>query len=141
MKVIPYLNFAHTKEVLDFYEKLGAKPIEVIFADDAMFSDMPEDQRPESPADFVMNASIEILGNTVYMSDSWGNTEVDHAGSNLCFVFDQHDVSEVEKVKDFYQLAIDNGCKAEMPLEASEWSELFGLFIDPYGVSWMFSGE
>lgn len=141
MKVVPYLNFAHSKEVLAFYEKLGAKTTELFLADDAMFADMPDDVRPENPSEFVMNAGFEVLGNLIYLSDTMGNTEVDHSGSNLCFTFDQHDESEVQKVKDFFQNAIDQGCEVEMPLEPSEWSELFGMFRDPYGVSWMFSGE
>lgn len=141
MKVIPYLNFERTLEVLSFYKKLGVENIEVVTAADDMFSDMPEHERPENPAEFVMNASFEIFGNLVYLSDSWGNQPVDHAGSSLCFIFDQHNEAEVERVKDFYQHAIYQGCEVGMPLEASEWSELFGTFVDPYGVSWMFSGE
>ncbi|MEY8371182.1 VOC family protein [Aerococcaceae bacterium 50-4] len=141
VQVVPYLNFAHSKEVLSFYEKLGAKVTGMVLANDAMFADMPEDERPKNPNEFVMNASIEVLGNQIFLSDTWGNKEVDHGGSNLSFVFDQHDENEVAQVKSFFKNAIDLGCEETMPLSPSEWSELFGMFKDPYGISWMFSGE
>lgn len=141
MKVVPYLNFAHSKPVLAFYEKLGAENIEIVVASDEMFSDMPESERPENPTEFVMNAEFVILDNLVYLSDTWGNQEVDHYGSNLCFTFNQNDDNEVKRVKDFFQNALDQGCETEMPLGPVEWSELFGMFKDPFGVTWMLSGE
>ncbi len=141
VQVVPYLNFAHSKEVLGFYEKLGATVKELILADDAMFADMPENERPKNSNEFVMNASIEVLGNVIFLSDSWGNRPVDHEGSNVSFVFDQKDKNEVAKVQAFFKNAIDLGCEETMPLAPSEWSEIFGMFTDPYGVSWMFSGE
>ena len=141
VQVVPYLNFPNTKEVLAFYEKLGANVKEMILANDAIFADMPENERPDNPSNFVMNASIEVLGNVIFMSDSWGNKAVDHEGANLSFVFDQNDATEVARVKDFFQQAIELGCEETMPLAPSGWSELFGIFKDPYGISWMFSGE
>lgn len=141
MKVIPYLNFAHSLEVLDFYKKLGVENIETVFGSDEMFSELPENERPANPEKFVMNASFEAFGNLIYLSDTWGNKPVDHEGSNLCFTFDQHNQAEVDRVKDFFEHAIQQGCELEMPLEATEWSEVFGMFKDSYGVTWMFSGE
>ena len=37
-----------------------------------MFADMPENQRPTNPAELVMKARIDILSNSLYLSDSWG---------------------------------------------------------------------
>lgn len=141
MKVVPYLNFPNSKEVLKFYEKLGANITEMYLGSDEMFKDMPESERPAKPEDFVMNAGFEVLGNLVYLSDTWGNRPVDHEGSNLCFTFDQNDESEVQKARDFFQNAVDNGCSVEMPLGPVEWSQLFGMFKDPFGITWMLSGE
>ncbi|UUX34689.1 VOC family protein [Fundicoccus culcitae] len=141
MKVVPYLNFPNSLEVLDFYKKLGAENVQILLGSDEMFAEMPEEQRPSNPSEFVMNAGFEVFGNVIYLSDTWNKTAVDHDGSNLCFTFDQKDEAEVTKVKDFFQHALDLGCTVEMPLGPSEWSELFGMFKDPFGITWMFSGE
>jgi len=141
MKVIPYLNFAHSKEVLDFYAKLGAEDIHILYGTEEMYAEVPAAQRPVDPSEFVMNASFTIFGNFIYLSDSWGNQAVDHDGSNLCFAFDQDDADEVDKVKAFFENAIANGCEVLMPLSPTEWSNIFGMFKDPYGITWMFNGE
>lgn len=141
MKVIPYLNFAHSKEVLDFYEKLGAEDINIVYGSDGMFAGVPEDQIPEKPSEFIMNASFKVFDNLIYLSDNFGNQEVDHSGSNICFTFDQNDDAEVTKAKDFFQNALDNGCQVTLPLSETEWSSIFGMFGDPFGLTRMFNGE
>ncbi|RIM07845.1 VOC family protein, partial [Staphylococcus cohnii] len=30
---------------------------------------------------------------------------------------------------------------ATMPLDKTEWSELYGMFNDPFGVTWMINAE
>lgn len=141
MKAIPYFNFPNTKEVLAFYEKIGAKNIRILLASDEMFADMSPEMAPKDPDEFVMNAEFELFGNTIYASDSWDRRDVDHSGSNISFVFTLSNDNEVQAVKDFFDKAIENGFTVEMPLEASEWTELFGMLKDPFGLSWMFSGE
>jgi PhnB protein len=141
MKVIPYLNFAHSIEVLDFYEKLGAEDINIVYGSDDMFAGVPEDQIPENASEFIMNASFKVFDNLIYLSDNFGNREVDYSGSNICFTFDQNDDAEVTKAKDFFQNALDNGCQVTLPLSETEWSSIFGMFVDPFGLTWMFNGE
>ena len=139
IKSVPYLNFQNSLEALTFYEKLGAKIIEVIKMSDQMFAEMPEEEKT-SP-DFVMNASFTIFDQLIFCSDSWGNQPVDHDGSNLCFTFDENDPEELQQIKDLFTKAEALGCQITMPLGKSEWSNNFGMFVDPLGISWLLSGE
>ena len=141
MKAIPYFNFANTLEVLEFYQKLGATDIQMVLGSDEMFMEMPESQRPKNPEKFVMNAEFKMFGNKIFVSDTWDQHKADHTDSNISFVFDLNDSKEVQAVKDFFTKATELGCTIEMPLEEAEWTEMFGMIKDPFGLSWMFSGE
>ena len=139
MKIRPYLNFSRTQDALDLYRKMGATNIEMTLGSDDMFSDMPEGQ--EVAPDFVMHASFDLFGHSIYASDTWGNTEVDYSGSNVAFVFDINQPEEVEQVRKFIDQTVELGGEATMPLGEVEWTPMFGMVRDPLGITWMFSGE
>ncbi|MRJ46826.1 VOC family protein [Aerococcaceae bacterium DSM 109652] len=139
MRSVPYLNFQYSLEALAFYEKLGATIATVTKMSDPIFADMPEEERLNS--EFVMNASFTMFDRLIYCSDSWGNQPVDHAGSNLCFTFDQNNDDDIAQIELLFAKAEELGCEITMPLEAVEWSERFGMFRDPFGVTWLLSGE
>lgn len=139
IKSVPYLNFQHSLEALTFYESLGAKTTSLTKITDPMFDEMPAADKTNP--DFVMNASFTMFGQTIYCSDSWGNQPVDHSGSSLCFTFDQHNPDDTQQIQTLFSKAQANGCHISMPLAKSEWSDLFGMFTDPFGVSWLLSGE
>ena len=139
IRSVPYLNFQYSLEALAFYEKLGATIATVTKMSDPIFADMPEEERLNS--DFVMNASFTMFDQLIYCSDSWGNQPVDHAGSNLCFTFDQNNDEDIAQIELLFAKAEELGCEITMPLEAVEWSERFGMFRDPFGVTWLLSGE
>lgn len=136
---VPYLNFQNSQDALAFYETLGATNINVITMSDPMFADLPESDK--SNPDFVMNASFTIFDQKIYCSDTWGNQPVDHSGSSICFTFDQKDPEDVAKIQELFATAEAKGCQISMPLGQAEWTELFGMFTDPFGVSWLLSGE
>lgn len=136
---VPYLNFPNSLEALAFYDKLGATIIDIIKMSDPMFADMPKDKM-RNP-DFVMNASFTFFGQKIFCSDTWDNRDIDQSGSNLCFTFDQNNRDEVQQIKDLFARAEANGCTIDMPLEEAEWTDLFGSFTDPFGISWLLSGE
>lgn len=141
-KAIVYLNTNRANEMLDFYqEHFDAKILSKVMGDDAMFADSAEDmQMPAGMAkDFVMNAEFEILGQSLMVSDTWGKREIDNTGANVCFTFDGNHPEEVARAKEFYHKAEAAGCEITMPLGETEWTSLFAMFDDPFGISWMLS--
>lgn len=143
-KAVTYLNTNRASEMLAFYEdKFGAKIISKIMGDNEMFAGSSEDmQMPaEMAKDFVMNAEFEILGQTFMVSDSWGKREINNEGANVCFTFDCNNESEVAQAQSFYQSAVDAGCEIVMPMGATEWTKMYAMFNDPFGVTWMVSAN
>lgn len=144
IKAIAYLSSNRANEMLDFYEKhFGAVIKTRIMANDKMFESSSEDMKmPEELAkDFVMNAEFEILGQTFMLSDSWEKKEVNNEGAAICFTFDGSNEEEVKMATDFYQGAVDSACQITMPLGKTEWTNMYAMFTDPFGISWMISAN
>lgn len=139
VKVVPYLNFQHSLETLAFYEKLGATDIQIVKASEPSFADSP--MAGEANPDFVMNAQFNMLGERIYCSDTWGNMPIDMSGQNISIVFDLNNEDEVNAVKELEAKAKELGCTITLPLGKTEWTELFGMFDDPFGVTWVLNGE
>ena len=140
MKSIQYFNFQNSLSALNFYEKhLGATNINRLGGDDKMFDDMPDDYQIDK--DFTMHASFEILGETFYCSDTWKNNSIDNTGAIVAFTFDASNTADKERAEEFFNRAVAGGCDVTMPLGKTEWSEFYGMFNDPYGVTWMVNAE
>lgn len=140
IKSVSYFNFANALEALTFYEtKFGAEIVSKTMGDDDMFKDLPSEYKmPHDVAKrFVMNAEFKILGETFMMSSTRGEQPISNEGTNICFTFDGNNEKELNEATEFFKRAIDAGCNEVMPLGATEWSKLYGMFQDPYGVTWM----
>ncbi|WP_411843317.1 VOC family protein [Salinicoccus sp. HZC-1] len=143
-KAVQYFNFSNALEALEFYQKnFGARIISKSMADNEMFRESLEHMGMslDEAENFVMNAEFEILGQHFMASSTWKQKEIDNEGASICFTFDGKDNEAVEKAKDFYGRAVEAGCKVDMELGPTEWTELFASIRDPYGISWMLSAE
>ncbi|MBG9979413.1 VOC family protein [Facklamia lactis] len=141
-KAIPYLCTDRANEMLEFYqEHFGAVVKNKTMGNDEKFKGSAEEfQMPEEVAkDFVMNAEFELMGQTFMVSDSWGKKPVNNEGASICFTFDGKNEAEVEQAKAFYQKALDTDCEITMPLGETEWTNLYAMFNDPFGITWMIS--
>lgn len=140
IKAIQYFNFQNALEAIRYYEKnFDAEVVAVQTGDDDMFKDS---EMPEGvDKDFVMNAEIKVLGQPFYISSTWQNSEINNEGAMVSFIFDLNDQDEKERVKSFYNKAVDAGVEVQMELGETEWTPMFASFRDSYGVSWMLSGE
>ncbi|AKG73032.1 VOC family protein [Salinicoccus halodurans] len=141
---VQYFNFSDALGALEFYEKnFGAKVTGKSMADDDMFRDSLQQMgmTEEEAKTFVMNAEFEILGQHFMASSTWKQKEIDNEGASICFTFDSKDETAAKKAKDFYEQAVAAGCKVDMELGPTEWTELFASLRDPYGVTWMLSAE
>ncbi|MFQ3854249.1 VOC family protein [Staphylococcus parequorum] len=140
MKSVQYFNFQNSLAALNFYEKhLGATDIQRVGGDHEMFADMPEEY--DIDKNFTMNASFKILGETFYCSDTMKNKKIDNSGAIVAFTFDYSNEADKQQAEAFFNKAIEGGCEATMPLAKTEWSELYGMFNDPFGVTWMINAE
>ena len=134
MGLVTYINFRkETEEVLGYYEKvLDGTEIEILTFEQGM-GDYP---KPEEDKKLVMNATIKLFGTYVMMSDtpdSMGESFV--AGNNYTLAIILNDK---EKLTSYFNALKQDG-KEVMPLQATSWSECYGMLTDKFGITWQFN--
>jgi PhnB protein len=128
----PYLNFAdaRAREAMEFYASvLGGEPNVMTFGD----------MGTEGPmATQVMHGQLETpSGLTLMGADAppemvqvtfGDNVSVSISGSN----------EEAEQLRGWFS-ALSDGGEVRQPLEAAPWGDEFGMFVDRFGISWLFN--
>ncbi len=128
----PYLNFAdaRAREAMEFYASVLGGELNVM-----TFGDMGT----EGPmATQVMHGQLETpAGLTLMGADAppemvqvtYGdNVSVSISGSN----------EEAEQLRGWFS-ALSEGGEVRQPLEAAPWGDEFGMFVDRFGISWLFN--
>ena len=142
IKAVTYFNFENSLEALEYYKNnFNAEVVTRTMGNDPIFRDMPDEYKmPEEVAKkFVMNAEFNILGKTFMVSDTLGNEPINNEGVNVCFTFDGDNDVERERITEFFYKANERGCEEVMPLDKTAWTDLYGMFKDPFGITWMVS--
>ncbi|MFB9328880.1 VOC family protein [Paenibacillus aurantiacus] len=127
----PYLNFdGNTKEAVYFYEKaLGGKVMGIM-----LFGDMPAD--PEHPVtdemkDRVMHAHLKVGDFDLMFSDTFPGMPFQAGGDTVQIAI--HPTEEAQARAIF--AALEDGGQVVMPLQQTEWSPLYGIVKDKFGVT------
>lgn len=87
-----------------------------------------------TPDGIVMHAAIKIIGEYVYLNDSFENSgilspsELGRCPLNIWLRVDDPDK--------LYKQAIDAGCKVTMEIDDMFWGDRMGGVVDPYGYMW-----
>ena len=128
----PYLNFAdaRAREAMEFYASVLGGDLDVM-----TFGDMGT----EGPmATQVMHGQLETpSGLTLMGADAppemvqvtfGDNVSVSISGSN----------EEAEQLRGWFS-ALSEGGEVRQPLEAAPWGDEFGMFVDRFGISWLFN--
>ncbi|MGG6313068.1 VOC family protein [Paenibacillus macerans] len=126
----PYLNFdGNTKEAVYFYEKvLGGKVIGIM-----TFGDMPED--PNHPLtddmkDRVMHAHLKVGDADLMFSDTFPGMPY-QPGDTVQIAIHP---SEEANAREIFA-ALEDGGQVVMPLQMTDWSPLYGIVKDKFGVT------
>ena len=132
MKLITYLTFAgNCEEAMNFYkEALGAEIL--------LFSRMGDSpmEIPENLKGKIMHARMQIGENELYMSDTFDPSSLNQ-GNNVSLSIQTDDTIQLEKLFN----SLSEGGKVTMPLADAFWGARCGMFIDKFGIHWMFNGE
>ncbi|WP_044640108.1 VOC family protein [Risungbinella massiliensis] len=125
----PYLVFdGNTREAVGFYEKaLGAKVMGIM-----RFGDMPED--PNHPLtddmkDRIMHAHLKVGDSDLMFSDTFPGMPYQQGDSVQIAL---HPSDEARSREIFNALA--DGGQIVMPLQKTDWSPLYGIVKDQFGV-------
>ncbi len=132
MTLNPYLTFnGNCQEAMEFYKDcLGGK-----FLMKHTVGEM-QPKAPEEVKGLIMHLAFEFDGNTIMAADTQPGQEV-VVGSNIAMSINMDDAEKMGEI--FKNLSA--GGRVAMPLEKTFWGAIFGMFIDKYGISWMFNCE
>lgn len=130
VKLNPYLNFdGTTKEAVYFYEKvLGGKLVGIM-----TFGDMPEDPNhplPDNMKDRVMHAHLKVGDTDLMFSDTFPGMPF-QPGDTVQIAIHP---SEESRAREIFA-ALEDGGHVVMPLQKTDWSPLYGIVKDKFGVT------
>lgn len=137
MTVAPYLNFpGNTREVIDYYiAKLGGSLAGggIMTFGQMNMGDGTED-KPDV-RDMIAHAWMKIGNSDVYFSDAPPGMFDLIAGNNVWLLYMSEDKADVQAKWD--ALAADS--RISMPIGPTQWTSLYGMLTDKFGINWQFS--
>lgn len=130
IRLNPYLNFdGTTKEAVYFYEKvLGGKVMGIM-----TFGDMPSDPNhplPDEMKDRVMHAHLKVGDYDLMFSDTYPGMPF-QPGDTIQLAIHPTDESRAKEIFG----ALEDGGHVIMPLQKTDWSPLYGIVKDKFGVT------
>ena len=138
--VHPYLNFpGNAEEAFEFYRSVFGGELASL----VRFRDFGEDGMGVGPENLDKVAHIGLaLGGGVYLmaSDALeASPKKLTVGNNFYITLQPDEADEARRLFD----GLSAGGEVEMPLQRTGWAELYGSFVDKFGVQWMinFEGE
>jgi PhnB protein len=128
--VNPYLNFrGETEQAFGFYHSVfgGDAPSFVRYRDMGMGGS-------DDDGNLVAHVSLPIGAGTVLMASDMTGAHSDElqVGNNVQIYLAAEDAAEARRLFD----ALASGGTVSMPLERTQWAELFGACVDRYGIHW-----
>jgi PhnB protein len=124
----PYINFdGKTRDAMEFYKSVfGGKLILNTFGEFKAARD-PGDE------DKIMHALLETDNGLKLMGADVPKGMAFNPGNNFSLSLSGENETEL---KDYFD-KLSAGGQITMPLEKQMWGDLFGIFNDKYGVTWM----
>ena len=126
----PYLVFdGNAKEAVYFYEKsLGGQILGLM-----TFGDMPSDPNHPATDDMknrVMHALLKVGDSQIMFSDTFPGMPYQRGDAVQIAIHPQDE----SRAKEIFA-ALEDGGQAVMPLQKTDWSPLYGIVKDKFGVT------
>lgn len=138
MSVNAYLNFdGNAKEVVNYYAEVFETDAPYIQTFSEGMGEDPGFEIPEADKGRIMHASIHIEGSALMFSDTFSGTGEYIQGNNISLALVSKDGDYLERA--YHRLA-EEGI-VTMALGPVDWSPAYGMLVDKFGISWLFSQE
>ncbi|WP_375179178.1 VOC family protein [Enterococcus rotai] len=132
MPIATYFSFDdQSKDAIKFYETA----FDTSCHDLVTYATLGMPDLDEKSQKMVMNASLEIEGHTIMFSDTPSFMNKIPYGRNVGLVIE---VTEPDKLTRYFTKLSEDATNI-MPLQKTDWSELFGQVTDKFGINWSFN--
>jgi len=124
----PYLNFRdNAREAMEFYQTVFGGKLEMqTFKEYHASQDPSEDNK-------IMHAVLTADNGIVFMASDTPNSMEYRTGTNMSMSLSGDNETEL---RGYYE-KLSAGGTIGMPLEKAPWGDMFGMFTDKFGVSWL----
>ncbi len=124
----PYLNFRdNAREAMEFYKTVFGGKLEMqTFKEYHASQDPSEDNK-------IMHAVLTADNSIVFMASDTPNSMEYRTGTNMSMSLSGDNEAEL---RGYYE-KLSAGGTIGMPLEKAPWGDMFGMFTDKFGVSWL----
>jgi PhnB protein len=135
MKAVnPYLNFkGNTEEAFNFYKTVFGGEFQGLMR----FRDFGENTMgiPEHDLDKIAHIALPLGGGALLMATDVvdGMPGKFTVGTNFYITLEPDTPDEAKALFN----ALSTGGSTEMPLQPTQWAELYGICADRFGVQWM----
>ncbi|RIX51678.1 VOC family protein [Paenibacillus nanensis] len=131
IRMNPYLTFdGRSKEAVHFYEKaLGGQVLGIM-----TFGDMPADPNhpvTEEMKDRVMHALLKVGDTELMFSDTFPGMPYQPGGDTVQIAIHPEEEARAREIFS----ALEDGGQVVMPLQKTDWSPLYGIVKDKFGVT------
>jgi PhnB protein len=124
----PYLSFRdNAREAMGFYQAVFGGKLEMqTFGEFHASQDPSEDKK-------IMHAMLTADNGIVFMASDTPNNMEYRSGTNMSMSLSG---DNEEELSGYYAKLLAGGTIG-MPLEKAPWGDMFGMFTDKFGVSWL----
>jgi len=124
----PYLSFRdNAREAMEFYKTVFGGKLEMqTFKEHHASQDPSEDNK-------IMHAMLTADNGIVFMASDTPNGMEYRTGTNMSMSLSGDNETEL---RGYYEKLSADGTIG-MPLEKAPWGDMFGMFTDKFGVSWL----
>ena len=124
----PYLSFRdNAREAMEFYKTVFGGKLEMqTFKEYHASQDPSEDNK-------IMHAVLTADNSIVFMASDTPNSMEYRTGTNMSMSLSGDNEAEL---RGYYE-KLSAGGTIGMPLEKAPWGDIFGMFTDKFGVSWL----
>jgi PhnB protein len=124
----PYLSFKdNARQAMEFYHTVfGGKLTMSTFKEFHASQDPSEDEK-------IMHSTLEADNGVVFMASDTPNAMEFRPGTNMSMSLSGDNEAEL---RGYYE-KLSAGGTIGMPLEKAPWGDMFGMFTDKFGVSWL----
>lgn len=136
--VHPYLNFpGNAEEAMEFYRSVFGGE----FATLMRFRDFNGEEMgvADDELDRIAHIGLPLNEDTFLMaSDTTSSSpKTPSTGNNVYITLEPDDADEARRLFE----GLSAGGEVEMPLQRTVWAELYGSFVDRFGIQWMVNYE